>query len=60
MPDIAMCPGKDCPLKETCFRHTAKPSAYRQSYFVTPPWRTWEEKPQCAFYIPLAKPEGND
>lgn len=33
MPDITMCVGEGCPLKEECFRYTAKPSEYRQSYF---------------------------
>jgi hypothetical protein len=36
MPDIAMCEGGDCPLKESCHRFTANPSDY-QSYFVDPP-----------------------
>lgn len=31
MPDISMCANKDCPLKENCYRFTAKPSEY-QSY----------------------------
>jgi hypothetical protein len=37
MPDISMCPGGDCPLKESCHRFTAKPSDY-QTYFVDPPY----------------------
>jgi hypothetical protein len=36
MPDIAKCPGTDCPQKETCYRYTAKPSDW-QSYFSVPP-----------------------
>lgn len=36
-PDITMCKGTNCPYKETCFRFTAKPSEYMQSYFVEPP-----------------------
>lgn len=36
MPDIAMCSGDGCPLKEKCYRFTAKPSEY-QSYFADPP-----------------------
>lgn len=36
MPDIAMCSGDGCPLKEKCYRFTAKPSDY-QSYFLDPP-----------------------
>ena len=32
MPDIAMCTNEEYPLKQKCFRYTAKPSEYRQSY----------------------------
>lgn len=46
MPDIAMCEGGDCPIKETCYRFTAKPSAYRQSYFSVPPIKDGE----CSHY----------
>jgi hypothetical protein len=37
MPDITMCDGQDCPMKDTCHRYLAKPSEYRQSYFVEVP-----------------------
>lgn len=36
MPDIAMCSGERCPLKEICYRYTATPSSY-QSYFAQSP-----------------------
>lgn len=36
-PDITMCSGKDCPLKETCYRYKAEPSDY-QSYWIEPPY----------------------
>ena len=36
MPDITMCTGERCPLKQICYRHTATPSE-RQSYFGQPP-----------------------
>jgi hypothetical protein len=39
MPDITMCKGTDCPLKDRCYRAQAKPTPRRQSYFVTPPFR---------------------
>ena len=32
MPDISMCSNKTCPLKKDCYRYTAKPSEFRQSY----------------------------
>jgi hypothetical protein len=37
MPDIAMCWGDNCPIKETCYRYTATPSKWRQSYFAETP-----------------------
>lgn len=32
MPDITMCANKKCPLKKTCYRYTATPSKFMQSY----------------------------
>lgn len=37
MADITMCFGSGCPLKEQCYRYTAKPDEY-QSYFVGLPY----------------------
>jgi len=34
MADITMCEGKGCESKNTCYRFTAKPSKFRQSYFI--------------------------
>jgi hypothetical protein len=36
-PDITMCPGTNCPQREKCYRFTAKPSEYMQSYFMKAP-----------------------
>lgn len=36
MSDITMCSNKDCELKEGCFRFTAIPNKYRQSYLANP------------------------
>ena len=36
MPDISMCEGGMCTIKETCHRFKAEPSDY-QSYFMKPP-----------------------
>ena len=47
--DITMCSGKDCPFKETCYRYTATPSEYRQSYFFNPPIIKGEEV-TCEYY----------
>ena len=48
MPDIAMCSGKDCPLKDSCYRYTSKPS-YLQSYFSNIPYKDGE----CDEYWPI-------
>lgn len=39
MPDIAKCEGTGCPVKEKCYRFTAKDSEFRQSYFIEPPYK---------------------
>lgn len=36
MTDIKMCNGWDCAIKKECYRHTADPNPYRQSYFTNP------------------------
>ena len=46
--DITLCKGLDCPLKETCFRHTAKPNEFRQSYFTNSPYD--KENKKCDYY----------
>ena len=47
-PDIAMCKGKDCPLKETCYRHKAKPSDFSQSWFTDSPYK--KDTKKCDYY----------
>ena len=47
MPDISMCTGSGCSKKKTCYRFTAKPSPYRQSYFGGSPVR---EDGECEYY----------
>ena len=37
MADITMCEGEGCPLRDNCYRFTAKPNPDRQSYFVETP-----------------------
>lgn len=34
MPDISMCANRECPKRLECYRYTAEPNPYRQSYFV--------------------------
>ncbi len=40
MPDITMCTGDNsrlvCPIRETCYRHTAEPNPRWQSYMNAP------------------------
>ena len=38
MPDITMCPGLECPLRETCYRFKASSSPW-QSFFINPPYK---------------------
>ena len=47
MPDITMCKGKECPIKDTCYRYTAKASDY-QSYFSEIPYDF--KKKECDNY----------
>ena len=47
MPDISMCSGQTCPQKDTCFRYLAKPSEWRQSYFLGIPLK---EDGTCEHY----------
>jgi len=47
MADITMCSGEKCPLKQICYRYTAKPSEFRQSYFSRPPVSEGE----CEYFL---------
>lgn len=51
MPDISMCTGVGCPLKETCYRYKAKPNEYWQSFFMKPPF----EKGKCDHYLEIKR-----
>lgn len=53
MPDITMCEGTNCPLKENCYRYKAKPDIY-QSYFIKPPY----EQNKCDHYWMIKKDKG--
>ena len=41
MPDITMCKWEWCPMKDKCYRYTAKPSEM-QSYFIETPIEDWK------------------
>jgi hypothetical protein len=47
MPDITMCKGEECPLKEQCLRYRATPSYFRQSYFLSPPY----DEGKCSEFV---------
>jgi len=55
MPDITMCSGGKCPLKEKCYRHKAKPDRM-QSYFAKEPFigKT------CEHFIEIQKKQNKD
>lgn len=56
MPDITKCEGRQCELKDTCYRYTSEPSKYRQSYFTSPPlYINQIGEHQCKYYIPNDK-----
>ncbi len=58
MPDITMCSGANCPLKDECYRYTAEPSKFRQSYFMNPPIKDGKCEHQMEVYT-KNKEDGN-
>jgi len=50
MPDITMCSGQGCPLKDDCTRARAKAGMY-QSFFMKPPIKDGE----CDHHWPVAE-----
>lgn len=48
--DGTKCSGKDCPVKEKCYRFTARANAYRQSYFFQPPFKEVDGVFTCKMY----------
>jgi hypothetical protein len=46
MTDITKCEGTNCPVKQSCYRYTAKVNEHRQSYFTEPPIKDGE----CEMY----------
>jgi hypothetical protein len=58
MADIAMCKGKDCPLKYRCYRVFAVPNEHRQCYFINSPYN--EEAGTCPYFWDMREgPEGD-
>ena len=50
MTDICMCEDNECPMKEKCYRHTAKPG-YMQSYFYESP----RDGDKCSYFMDNTK-----
>lgn len=57
MPDISMCKGGGCELKELCYRYTAQPNPYRQTFFGCPPYQKKMGGSACEYYWPNRKYE---
>ena len=55
MPDITMCVGTGCPLRETCYRYMAEPNEYRQSFadFTAKVIHNWDAGYSCPEWLPL-------
>ncbi len=57
MPDISMCHGYGCSIRDRCYRFTATPTPERQSYYtLTPP----EMDGQCISFIPNYREEPDE
>lgn len=54
MPDITMCKGVHCQKRDSCYRFTATPSKYLQSYFAEP--NVQEADGSCKYYLPEEQP----
>jgi len=55
MPDITMCSGVGCPIKDECYRHTAVANE-RQSFFTEPPYGKLNDKERpCEFFWQIEK-----
>ena len=54
MPDICMCDGKDCPLREKCYRHLSeKNTEIGQTYFLNAPYNP--KTNHCDHFIDIVK-----
>ena len=48
MGDICKCEGKDCPLKDKCFRFQKRSNSY-ETYFTSIPFDV--KKKSCKFFV---------
>jgi hypothetical protein len=54
MPDITMCSGEGCSLRDGCYRFTARPSL-RQAWFVKPPVERSDGVERCHYRMVVEK-----
>ena len=54
MPDISKCEGKNCPIKNKCYRFTCKPSEFWQTYSDFTDALN-KEKTDCKYLIKILK-----
>ena len=64
MPDITMCLGTNCVIKEDCYRYKATPDEYLQSYFSEVPFNKNMEfkgtrRSYCEYYWPNNAKDAN-
>lgn len=52
MSDITKCKGTGCTIKNECYRYTAKPDPYWQSYFFESPCTKKMGGTACDHYAP--------
>lgn len=50
MADITKCTGENCPIKEMCYRFTAKEDELYQSYFTETPGKLENNTFSCDMY----------
>jgi len=50
MADITMCLGKDCKVKDKCYRFTANKNEFMQSYFLNPPFEIKDNTFTCEMF----------
>lgn len=60
MPDITMCHDQLCPMRDNCYRFSAKPNPHVQSYFMDTPRVGDECEFQMFLVIPILSKENND
>ena len=63
MPDISMCLGEGCPFKEKCYRYTATPDKYAQTYSDFPKHLQKNKNGKykhCEHFMEIPKPMTKD